>query len=161
MYTCRLVHRITNDLSIIKFNSSIRLNRESSPSSRPFLSLALHHKSWPPPFPSFLIPTPHRRLRIPHRRRRRRIPHLRRRRPIPKRWRAYTIPRRHSSRGSIPAVVRRLVVALPRRPRVVASRMAVSSLMMVAVVPGVGRRRVVVAAAVMPVTAVRVARVGA
>jgi hypothetical protein len=57
-------------------------------------------------------------------------------------------------------VVRRLVVALPRGPRMVASRMAVSSLVVVPVVSGVGRRRVVVAA-VMPVTAVRVARVRA
>jgi hypothetical protein len=58
-------------------------------------------------------------------------------------------------------VVRRLVIALPRWPRVVASRMAVPALLVVvAVVSGVGGRRVVVVAAAV-VMAVRVARVRA
>jgi hypothetical protein len=108
-------------------------------------------------FPSPLIPTPHRRLRISHRRRRRRISHLRWRRPVPRRRRANTIPRRSSS--SIPILVHRLVVALPRGPRVVASRMAVSSMPVMAVISSVRRRTVMVVTAVMSVTAMRVARV--
>jgi hypothetical protein len=103
------------------------------------------------PTSSRLIPTPHR-LRITHWWRRLCVPHLRRRRTD-------SIPRRRSS--NIPVIVHRPVIALPRRSRVVASRMALCvcvSAVMVAVVSGMGRRAAVVAVATM-VAAMRVARV--
>jgi hypothetical protein len=98
------------------------------------------HQAFSIPAPA-LAPAPHSR----------RIPHLRRRpipTPRPRRRRANPISHRRR-RIIIPIAIHRPIVALPRRPRVVAARMAVmptatSTAAVVVVVVMAGVRRVVV-----------------